>query len=81
MQSAASSEAFGQPGRAFRPFRQRPCPGQHQVTKYRFSPLCRFCHRLKQAEGWTLTQASPGVMTWTTPAGRRYTTLPSKHPT
>jgi hypothetical protein len=47
-------------------------------TKRKFLPLCRFCHRLKQAHGWTLTQASPGVMTWTTPAGRRYTTLPSK---
>ena len=45
------------------------------------APLCRFCHRLKQAHGWTLTQPTPGVMTWTTPAGRRYTTLPSKHPT
>jgi hypothetical protein len=45
------------------------------------APLCRFCHRLKQAHGWKLRQASPGVMTWTTPAGRRYTTLPSKHPT
>ena len=45
------------------------------------APLCRFCHRLKQAEGWTLTQASPGIMIWTTPTGRRYTTLPSKQPT
>jgi hypothetical protein len=45
------------------------------------APLCRFCHRLKQAHGWKLRQATPGVMTWTTPAGRRYTTLPSKHPT
>ena len=44
-------------------------------------PACRHCHRRKQAEGWTLRQASPGVMTWITPAGRRYTTLPSKHPT
>jgi Domain of unknown function (DUF222)/HNH endonuclease len=45
------------------------------------APLCRFCHRLKQARGWTLTQPTPGVMTWTTPAGRRYTSLPDKHPT
>jgi len=44
-------------------------------------PACRHCHRRKQAEGWTLKQAAPGVMTWITPAGRRYTTLPSKHPT
>jgi hypothetical protein len=44
-------------------------------------PLCRRHHRLKQAEGWTLTQPSPGVLAWLTPAGRRYTTLPSQHPT
>ena len=44
-------------------------------------PACRHCHRLKQARGWRLEQASPGIMTWTTPAGRRYTTVPSKHPT
>jgi Domain of unknown function (DUF222)/HNH endonuclease len=42
---------------------------------------CRHCHRRKQTPGWTLRQPTPGVMTWTTPAGRRYTTLPSKHPT
>jgi FO synthase len=28
-----------------------------------------------------LPHLNPGVMTWTSPAGRRYTTLPSKHPT
>jgi len=55
---------------------------KHGLTcQCNLAPLCRFCHRLKQARGWTLKQASPGVMTWTTPAGRRYTTLPSKHPT
>jgi len=45
------------------------------------SPDCRHCHRRKQAWGWKLEQPRPGVMTWTSPAGRRYTTLPSKHPT
>jgi len=44
-------------------------------------PACRHCHRRKQTPGWELTQPTPGTMTWTTPAGRRYTTLPSKHPT
>jgi hypothetical protein len=39
------------------------------------SPLCRRHHEVKQATGWALEQASPGVMTWTTPAGRRYTVL------
>jgi hypothetical protein len=45
------------------------------------APLCRHHHRVKQTEGWQLRQPSPGVMAWTTPAGRRYTTLPSRHPT
>jgi Domain of unknown function (DUF222) len=45
------------------------------------APLCRRHHRLKQAQDWKLEQNSPGVMTWLTPSGRRYTTLPSKHPT
>jgi hypothetical protein len=50
-------------------------------TKRKFLPACRHCHRRKQTPGWELTQPTPGTMTWTTPAGRRYTTLPSKHPT
>jgi hypothetical protein len=31
----------------------------------------------KQAPGWTLIQPQPGVMRWTTPAGRSYTTRPT----
>ena len=38
------------------------------------APLCRYHHRCKQSEGWQLVQLSPGVMGWTTPAGRRYVT-------
>jgi hypothetical protein len=45
------------------------------------APLCRFCHRLKQSQGWTLEQPRPSLMIWATPNGRRYITLPSKHPT
>jgi hypothetical protein len=45
------------------------------------APLCRFHHQVKQAENWTLEQPGPGIMTWLTPAGRRYVTLPSQHPT
>ncbi len=41
--------------------------------------LCRFHHRLKQHLGWTLTQIAPGIFTWTTPTGRRYTTAPDVH--
>jgi len=32
---------------------------------------------VKQARGWALEQANPGVLTWTTPAGRRYTITPA----
>ncbi len=39
------------------------------------APLCRHHHRCKQSEGWRLEQPGPGVMTWTTPAGRRYVTV------
>ena len=41
------------------------------------APLCRRHHRVKQARGWTLEQVSPGVLTWSTPAGRRYTVTPT----
>jgi hypothetical protein len=41
------------------------------------APLCRHHHRCKQSEGWRLRQLSPGVMCWTTPAGRRYLTVPA----
>jgi Domain of unknown function (DUF222) len=40
------------------------------------SPLCRHHHRCKQADGWQLDQPRPGVMHWTTPAGRDYFTVP-----
>src|SRR5216683_8443410 len=35
--------------------------------------LCRTHHRLKQRLHWHLDQPQPGILTWTTPAGRRYT--------
>jgi Domain of unknown function (DUF222) len=41
------------------------------------APLCRHHHRCKQSEGWHLDQPAPGVMAWTTPAGRRYLTQPA----
>ena len=42
---------------------------------------CRHHHHQKQAQGWSLTQPLPGYHTWTTPAGRRYTTGPTTYPT
>jgi hypothetical protein len=44
------------------------------------APLCRRHHRGKQAEGWRLEQPRPGVLIWTTPAGRRYRTEPDSYP-
>jgi len=40
-------------------------------------PFCRHHHRVKQAPGWKLEQPEPGVMRWTTPSGRHYTTHPT----
>jgi len=44
------------------------------------APLCRRHHRAKQAPGWHLAQDTPGVMTWTLPSGRSYTTRPAPYP-
>jgi hypothetical protein len=44
------------------------------------APLCRHHHQVKQSRGWTLQQASPGVLTWTTPAGRRHTITSTSYP-
>ena len=41
------------------------------------APACRRHHRCKQAPGWQLAQPQPGVMRWTTPSGRSYTTRPT----
>ena len=43
------------------------------------APLCRHHHRCKQAEGWRLDQPEPGVLVWRTPAGRTYTTRPTRY--
>jgi hypothetical protein len=41
------------------------------------APPCRRHHRVKQAPGWKLEQPEPGVMIWTTPSERTYTTRPT----
>jgi hypothetical protein len=43
-------------------------------------PKCRHDHRLKQHSGWTAGQLPDGTFTWTTPAGRTYTTEPTRYP-
>jgi hypothetical protein len=35
--------------------------------------LCRHHHRLKHDGGWHVTQTEPGVLTWTSRHGRRFT--------
>jgi Domain of unknown function (DUF222) len=43
-------------------------------------PKCRHDHRLKQHPGWTVDQLPDGTFRWTTPAGRTYTTEPTRYP-
>ena len=43
------------------------------------APACKRHHHAKHAPGWTLQQPQPGVMRWTTPAGRSYTTHPTHY--
>ncbi len=43
-------------------------------------PLCRRHHRAKQAPGWHLDQPRPGVLTWTLPSGRRYSSIVEPYP-
>jgi hypothetical protein len=40
-------------------------------------PACRRHHRCKQAPGWGVKEPEPGIVQWTTPAGRTYTTNPT----
>jgi hypothetical protein len=43
-------------------------------------PKCRHDHRLKQHPKWTVVQLPDGTFRWTTPAGRTYTTEPTRYP-
>jgi uncharacterized protein DUF222 len=42
-------------------------------------PLCQRHHHAKHAPGWKLQQTHPGIMRWTTPSGRTYTTHPTQY--
>ncbi len=42
-------------------------------------PACKRHHHAKHAPGWNLQQTHPGVMRWTTPSGRTYTTRPTQY--
>ena len=41
--------------------------------------LCRYHHQVKGQSRWQLEQVTPGIFTWTTPTGRRYTVQPDFH--
>jgi hypothetical protein len=43
-------------------------------------PKCRRDHRLKQHPKWRVDQLPDGTFRWTTPAGRTYTTEPTRYP-
>jgi hypothetical protein len=43
------------------------------------APACKRHHHAKHAPGWKLEQTEPGVMRWTTPSGRTYTTHPTQY--
>jgi Domain of unknown function (DUF222) len=51
-----------------------------RTCRCNFGGGCRKHHILKQHPRWKLEQTRPGVFTWTTPAGRTYTTGPDVHP-
>jgi hypothetical protein len=40
----------------------------------------RRCHKVKQSNGWNVTQPLPGWHQWTTPSGRSYTQGPMQYP-
>jgi hypothetical protein len=42
-------------------------------------PVCQRHHHAKHAPGWKLEQNQPGIMRWTTPSGRTYTTHPTQY--
>jgi HNH endonuclease len=66
----------------------RRCDLDHTIPYHRggrtcecnVAPLCRKHHQAKQARGWRLDQPQPGIMIWTTPSGRRYTTRQASYP-
>jgi hypothetical protein len=38
--------------------------------------LCRHHHRVKHSPGWSVVNQPDGLLEWTTPVGRRFTTEP-----
>ena len=65
----------------------RRCDADHTVPwddggltcECNMTPLCRRHHRAKQGPGWHVKQTGPGVLTWTAPHGRTYTSTPDPY--
>ena len=49
---------------------------QGQTTAGNLAALCRHHHRVKHSPGWSVVNRPDGVLEWTTPVGRRFTTEP-----
>ena len=47
-----------------------------QTTAGNLAALCRHHHRVKHSPGWSVVNRPDGVLEWTTPVGRRFTTEP-----
>jgi hypothetical protein len=66
----------------------RNCDFEHATPYHHGGRTCacnagarsRRCHRVKQSNGWKVTQPRPGWHQWTTPSGRTYTQGPMKYP-
>jgi hypothetical protein len=60
----------------------RPYDQQGRTCGCNLGGACRGDHQLKQHPRWKLEQdqARPGYFTWTTPAGRTYTSGPDTYP-
>jgi Domain of unknown function (DUF222) len=58
----------------------RPYDQHGRTCRCNLGGGCRRDHQLKQHPRWKLEQTRPGWFTWTTAAGRTYTTGPDIHP-
>jgi hypothetical protein len=77
-------------GFSFTPDSRDGPPGGHGTWRLRTpgpgpdlcntGPKCRHDHRLKQHPRWKVDQLPNGTFRWTTPAGRSYTTEPTRYP-
>jgi hypothetical protein len=66
----------------------RECDFEHATPYHKGGKTCacnagarsRKCHRIKQSNGWNVTQPKPGWHQWTTPTGHTYTQEPKRYP-